>query len=114
MKISKFNVANVSIVLKNEKIEKNAMTKNQKFKQIEQTTIVQNKKKHFSTMLIIILQAKKTLFAFVDLFIRLIFKLTLYFILHVQLSTSIFSKILFIFINNCFTLDFLTFLFILH
>ena len=58
VKISKFNATNVSIVLKNEKIERNAMTKNQKFEQIEQTTIVQNKKKHFLTMLIIILQTK--------------------------------------------------------
>ena len=58
MKISKFNAANASIVLKNEKTEKNAMTKNQKFEQIEQTTIVQNKKKHFLIMLIIILQTK--------------------------------------------------------
>ena len=32
------------------------MTKNRKFEQIEQTTIIQNKKKHFSTMLIAILQ----------------------------------------------------------
>ena len=55
MKISKFNAANASTVLKNEKIEKNAMTKNRKFEQIEQTTIIQNKKKHFSTMLITIL-----------------------------------------------------------
>ena len=111
VKISKFNVANVSIVLKNEKIEKNAMTKNQKFEQIEQTTIVQNKKKHFLTMLIIILQTK-FFFAFVDL--SLIFKSISIFISHVQLSTSIFSKIFFIFINNCFTFDFLTFLFNLH
>ena len=58
VKILKFNVANASIVLKNEKIEKNAITRNQKFEQIEQTTIVQNKKKHFLTMLIIILQTK--------------------------------------------------------
>ena len=43
-KISKFNAVNVSIALKN---EKNAMTKNQKFEQIEQTTIVQNKKNIF-------------------------------------------------------------------
>ena len=50
MKISKFNVANASIALKNEKIERNAMTRNRKFEQIEQieqTTIAQNKKKTF-------------------------------------------------------------------
>ena len=47
VKISEFNAANASIVLKNEKTEKNAMTKNQKFEQIEQTTIVQNKEKAF-------------------------------------------------------------------
>ena len=46
MKISELNAVNASIVLKNEKIERNAMTKNQKFEQIEQTTIVQNKKKN--------------------------------------------------------------------
>ena len=55
VKILKFNVTNASIARKNEKIEKNAMTKNQEFEQIEQTKIVQNKKKHFSIMLIIIL-----------------------------------------------------------
>ena len=51
---------------------------------------------------------------FVNLFIQLILKLISIFILHVQFSTSIFSKIFFIFINNCFTFDFLTFLFNLH
>ena len=58
------------------------MTKNQEFEQIEQTTIVQNKKKHFSIMLITILQTKNFFFAFVDLFIQLIFKLISIFILH--------------------------------
>ena len=52
-------------------------------------------------MLIIILQTKKTFFAFVDL--SLIFKSISIFILHVQFSTSIFSKIFFTFISNCFT-----------
>ena len=47
VKISKFNVANASIALKNKKIEKNAITKNRKFEQIEQTTIIQNKIKTF-------------------------------------------------------------------
>ena len=119
VKISKFNVTNASTALKNEKIERNAMTKNRKFEQIEQveqTTIVQQniKKKHFSTMLIAILQTKETFFAFVDLFTRLIFKSISHFILHVQLSTSILSKIFFIFINDYFTFDFLTFLLNLH
>ena len=39
MKILKFNVSN-AIVLKNKEIERNAMTKNQKFEQIEQTKII--------------------------------------------------------------------------
>ena len=111
MKTSKFNVSN-TIALKNEKIERNAIIKNQKFEQIEQTTITQNKKKHFSTVLITILSTKKTFFAFVDL--SLILKSISTFILHVQLSTSIFSKIFFTFINNCFTFDFLIFLLNLH
>ena len=46
VKILKSNVANVSIFF-NEKVERNAMTKNQKFEQIEQIAIVQNKKKTF-------------------------------------------------------------------
>ena len=46
VKISKFSASN-AIALKNEKIEKNAITKNQKFEQIEQTKIIQNKKKTF-------------------------------------------------------------------
>ena len=46
VKISKFNVANTSIAL-NEKVEKNAITRNRKFEQIEQTAITQNKKKAF-------------------------------------------------------------------
>ena len=46
MKILKFSAANALVVLKNEKTEKkNAMTRNRKFEQIEQTTIIQNKKK---------------------------------------------------------------------
>ena len=65
MKISKFNVSN-AIALKNEKTKKNAMTKNQKFEQIEQTKIIQNKKKYFLTMLsITTTHAKKNLFVFI-------------------------------------------------
>ena len=81
MKISKFNVANASIVL-NKKIEKNAMTKNRKIEQIEQTTIIQNKKKHFSTVLIAILQTKKFFFRIyrfihsIDIQINFIFHFT--------------------------------------
>ena len=47
MKISEFSAANVSIVLKNEKLKKNAMTENRKSEQIEQMTVTQNKKKTF-------------------------------------------------------------------
>ena len=47
VKFSKHNFTNAFFAfLKNEKIERNAMTRNQKFEQIEQieqTTIVQNK-----------------------------------------------------------------------
>ena len=46
VKTSEFSVSN-AIALKNEKVEKNAMMKNQKFEQIEQTKIIQNKKKTF-------------------------------------------------------------------
>ena len=47
VKISEFNAANASTVLKNEKVERNAVTKNREFEQIEQMTITQNKKKTF-------------------------------------------------------------------
>ena len=46
VKTSKFNDSN-TIALKNKKVKKNAMTKNKKFEQIEQTTIIQNKIKTF-------------------------------------------------------------------
>ena len=46
VKTSKFSVSN-TIVLKNEKIERNAITKNREFEQIEQTTVIQNKEKTF-------------------------------------------------------------------
>ena len=114
VKISKSSASNAA-VLKNKKVERNAITRNQKFEQIEQTEIIQNKKKHFSAVLsTTTTHAKKILFVFVDLFTQLILKSTSIFILHVQLSTSIFSKIFFTSISNCFTLDFLTSLLNLH
>ena len=64
MKILKFNVSN-SIILKNEKIERNAITKNQKFEQIEQieqTTIVQDKKKTFFSSVNSNITSKKNFF----------------------------------------------------
>ena len=64
MKTSKSNVSS-SIALKSEKTKKNAITKNQKFKQIEQikqTTIVQNKKKTFFSSVNNNITSKKNFF----------------------------------------------------
>ena len=49
IKISEFSAVNVSVVLKNKKIENNTITRNREFEQIEQieqTTIVQQNKKN--------------------------------------------------------------------
>ena len=114
MKISTFSDIETSIVFKNKKIERNAITRNEKFEQISDEA-TQKHIKIFFLIVLAILQVEKTFYAFVKSSIQLITKFkTLRFIKHALFFLFSHSTKFFKYTNNCFTFNFLTFLFNSH